>query len=77
MAHIIAEPCIGTKDTACVAVCPVDCIHPTKDNPAFEKAETILKSATAQTPWWRQSAVTDSGWLGVSGGGQFTSYTHE
>lgn len=30
MAHIIAEPCIGTKDTACVEVCPVDCIHPTK-----------------------------------------------
>ncbi len=32
MAHIIAEPCIGTKDTACVEVCPVDCIHPTKDD---------------------------------------------
>ncbi|MAC19171.1 MAG: ferredoxin [Phycisphaerae bacterium] len=31
MAHIIAEPCIGTKDTACVEVCPVDCIHPTED----------------------------------------------
>jgi len=24
MAYIIAEPCIGTKDTACVDVCPVD-----------------------------------------------------
>ena len=22
MAYVIAEPCIGTKDTACVAVCP-------------------------------------------------------
>ncbi len=31
MAYIIAEPCIGTKDTACVDVCPVDCIHPAKD----------------------------------------------
>ncbi|HET6179660.1 MAG TPA: 4Fe-4S binding protein [Candidatus Sulfotelmatobacter sp.] len=30
MAYIIAEPCIGTKDTACVDVCPVDCIHPAK-----------------------------------------------
>ena len=30
MAYIITEPCIGTKDTACVEVCPVDCIHPTK-----------------------------------------------
>src|SRR5579862_583502 len=27
MAYVIAEPCIGTKDTACVDVCPVDCIH--------------------------------------------------
>jgi NAD-dependent dihydropyrimidine dehydrogenase PreA subunit len=28
MAYVIAEPCIGVKDAACVAVCPVDCIHP-------------------------------------------------
>ena len=41
MAHIIAQPCIGTKDTACVDVCPVDCIHPTKNEPDFEK-ETKL-----------------------------------
>ena len=27
MAYIICEPCIGTKDTACVDVCPVDCIY--------------------------------------------------
>ncbi len=32
MAYVIAEPCIGTKDSACVDVCPVDCIHP---RPAF------------------------------------------
>jgi len=31
MPHIITEPCVGTCDTACVAVCPVDCIHPTKE----------------------------------------------
>jgi NAD-dependent dihydropyrimidine dehydrogenase PreA subunit len=30
MAFVIAEPCIGTKDTACVDVCPVDCIHTAK-----------------------------------------------
>src|SRR3989449_6779383 len=35
MAYIIAEPCIGTKDTACVDVCPVDCIHPRKDEANF------------------------------------------
>lgn len=27
MTFIIAEPCVGTCDTACVDVCPVDCIH--------------------------------------------------
>ena len=32
MAYVIAEPCIGTKDTACVDACPVDCIHPKKDS---------------------------------------------
>lgn len=36
MAYVIAEPCIGTKDTACVDACPVDCIHPKKDEAAFE-----------------------------------------
>jgi NAD-dependent dihydropyrimidine dehydrogenase PreA subunit len=25
-AYVIVEPCIGTKDTACVDACPVDCI---------------------------------------------------
>lgn len=36
MTHVIAEPCINTKDASCVTVCPVDCIHPTKDEPEFE-----------------------------------------
>jgi len=35
MAYVIAEPCIGMKDTACVDVCPCDCIHPTKDEREF------------------------------------------
>src|SRR3954463_8056576 len=41
VAYIICEPCVGTKDTACVDVCPVDCIHPRKDEPAFEAAEML------------------------------------
>jgi ferredoxin len=41
MAYVIAEPCIGTKDTACVDACPVDCIHPKKDEPAYETAELL------------------------------------
>jgi len=31
MTYIIAEPCVGVCDTACVDVCPVDCIKPTRD----------------------------------------------
>ena len=27
MAFIITQPCIGTKDSACVEVCPVECIY--------------------------------------------------
>jgi len=41
MPFVIADPCIGTKDAACVDVCPVDCIHPRKDEPEFEQT-TIL-----------------------------------
>lgn len=26
MAFVITQPCIGSKDTSCVEVCPVDCI---------------------------------------------------
>src|SRR5512138_103243 len=41
MPFIITDPCIGTKDTACVDVCPVDCIHPRKDEPEFEQSTML------------------------------------
>lgn len=41
MTYIICEPCVNTKDTACVDVCPVDCIHPTKEEPEFEEVEML------------------------------------
>jgi NAD-dependent dihydropyrimidine dehydrogenase PreA subunit len=41
MAYVIAEPCIGTKDTACVDACPVDCIHPKKDEAKFAESEQL------------------------------------
>ena len=41
MAYVITKPCIGVKDTACVAVCPCDCIHPTKAEAGFEDAEQL------------------------------------
>ena len=41
MAYVIAEPCIGQKDNSCVEVCPVDCIHPTPDEPDYDKVEKL------------------------------------
>ena len=42
MTYIIAEPCIGIKDTACVEVCPVDCIHPTKTHAQYDQCEQLF-----------------------------------
>ncbi len=42
MAYVIAEPFIETKDAACVDACPVDCIHPKKDEPQFEGSEMLF-----------------------------------
>jgi NAD-dependent dihydropyrimidine dehydrogenase PreA subunit len=41
MTYVINEPCIGVKDSTCVEVCPVDCIHPTPDEPGFAEAEQL------------------------------------
>jgi ferredoxin len=41
MPFIITDPCIETKDTACVDVCPVDCIHPRKDEPEFAQVTML------------------------------------
>jgi NAD-dependent dihydropyrimidine dehydrogenase PreA subunit len=42
MAYVIAEPCIGTKDTACVDACPVDCIHPKKDEAGYAESDQLF-----------------------------------
>ncbi|MBV9866517.1 MAG: 4Fe-4S binding protein [Abitibacteriaceae bacterium] len=31
--YVIAEPCVGVKDKACVEVCPMDCIHGEESDP--------------------------------------------
>ena len=41
MPYVINEPCIGTKDASCTEVCPVDCIHPTPDEPDFATSEML------------------------------------
>jgi NAD-dependent dihydropyrimidine dehydrogenase PreA subunit len=42
MAYVIAEPCIGTKDSACVDACPVDCIHPKKDESGYSESVQLF-----------------------------------
>jgi NAD-dependent dihydropyrimidine dehydrogenase PreA subunit len=42
MTFVICEPCIGTKDNSCVAVCPVDCIHPAAGEPGFDEAVQLF-----------------------------------
>jgi len=39
MAYIIVDTC--TKDEHCIETCPVNCIHPTKDEPDFETAPQL------------------------------------
>lgn len=41
MTYVINQRCCGTKDTSCVQVCPVDCIHPTPDEPDFEEHDQL------------------------------------
>ena len=39
MAYVIVGTCIN--DSACVDVCPVDCIHPTPAEPDFATADML------------------------------------
>jgi len=41
MPLVITQACIGTKASECEKVCPVDCIHPREDEPAFAQAEQL------------------------------------
>lgn len=34
MTYIVMSPCIGTRDTACVQVCPVECFYSKGSNAA-------------------------------------------
>jgi ferredoxin len=42
VAYVIVDRCIGTKDNSCIEVCPVDCIHPTPDEPGYAEAEQLF-----------------------------------
>lgn len=41
MAYVVAEPCIGTKDRACVEVCPVECFYEGEDQLYIHPEECI------------------------------------
>ena len=41
MAYVIADPCIGTKDRACVEVCPVSCFYENEDQLFIHPQECI------------------------------------
>ncbi len=41
MPYVITGSCSGVKSGDCVAVCPVECIHPAPDSPEFESAEQL------------------------------------
>ena len=39
MAYVITDTC--TKDNHCIESCPVNCIHPTPDEPGYEEAAQL------------------------------------
>lgn len=41
MPYVVTEPCIGTKDKACVAVCPVECFYEGEDQLYINPEECI------------------------------------
>lgn len=41
MPHVITSPCIGTKDSACTEVCPVECIYEGDDQFYIHPEECI------------------------------------
>ena len=45
MTYVVTEPCIGTKDRACVEVCPVDCFY---NNPDKELNEKVSKEPATE-----------------------------
>ncbi len=44
MAYVIIDTC--TKDEECIQVCPVDCIHPRKDEAGFDEMAQLYVHPT-------------------------------
>lgn len=41
MTFVITPPCRDLKDSGCIDVCPVDCIHPRYDAPEFQSVRQL------------------------------------
>ena len=58
MTYVIAEPCIGVKDAACVDVCPVDCIYESEEHNMLlisPKSASTAPPANPSAPSWQSS----------------------
>ena len=49
MTYVIAEPCVNTKDTACVEVCPVACFYEMEGQLVIHPEECIDCTACVDT----------------------------
>ena len=61
MAHVITDTCV--KDELGVEVCPVDCIHPRRDEPEFERVPQLYISpndASIAVPAYARAPPTQS-----------------
>ena len=61
MTYIIAEPCVSTCDTACVEVCPVDCIHGPEDKTGAGEEAKAEGGGTEASPRGREAAARGVG----------------
>ena len=61
MTFVITEPCIGTCDTACVPVCPVDCIHGPLDKEGSGEEASTLESLEGMQLFIDPEACIDCG----------------
>jgi NAD-dependent dihydropyrimidine dehydrogenase PreA subunit len=75
MTYVIGEPCIGTKDQSCIAVCPVDCIYETEHMLVIHPGECIdcaaceaecpveaIRSDADLTPDWAPFVAIGEAW---------------
>ena len=66
MSYIIGSKCVGVKDSACMSVCPVDCIYESVEQMFINPDECI--DCGACIPECRVEAIWDSEDLAIQMG---------